>query len=50
MLTTHLVEGPGDSEMGRQVRDEHLLSELVPVFAADDFRAVSAALKRWMER
>ena len=28
MLTTHLVEGPDDSEMGRQVQDEHLLSEL----------------------
>lgn len=47
MLTTHLAEGPDDSELGRQVRNTHVLSELVPVFAADDFRAVGAALKQW---
>jgi catechol 2,3-dioxygenase-like lactoylglutathione lyase family enzyme len=47
MLTTHLVEGPEDSELGRQVRDSQYLSELVPVFAADELRAVSAALKQW---
>lgn len=47
MLTTHLVESPDDSEVGKQVRDTHILSELVPVFAADEFRTVSAALKQW---
>jgi catechol 2,3-dioxygenase-like lactoylglutathione lyase family enzyme len=47
MLTTHLAEGPDDSELGKQVRNEHILSELVPVFAADEFRSVSAALKQW---
>lgn len=47
MLTTHLVEGPDDSVLGKQVRDTHFLSELVPVFAAGEFRNVSAALKQW---
>ncbi len=46
MLTTHLVEGAEDSELGRAARDEHFLSELVPVFATSELRSVSAALKQ----
>lgn len=46
MLTTHLVEGAEDSELGRAARDSNFLSELVPVFATSDVRSVSASLKQ----
>jgi catechol 2,3-dioxygenase-like lactoylglutathione lyase family enzyme len=46
MLTTHLVEGADDSELGRAARDPHILSELVPVFTTSKLGAVSAALKQ----
>jgi catechol 2,3-dioxygenase-like lactoylglutathione lyase family enzyme len=46
MLTTHLVEGPEDSELGRAARDPHFLSELVPVFTTSEIRTVSIALKQ----
>jgi catechol 2,3-dioxygenase-like lactoylglutathione lyase family enzyme len=46
MLTTHLARGADDSETGQAVRDPRFLSELVPIFVADDLDAVMASLKQ----
>jgi catechol 2,3-dioxygenase-like lactoylglutathione lyase family enzyme len=46
MLTTHLARDADVSELGKAVRDPRFLSELVPIFVADDLDVLTASLKQ----